>query len=220
MVLKIDEAAKSFAGKEILKDVSLELHTGEIVGLFGRNGSGKSTLLKMIFGTLKADKIKMVLSGKEVRQKNIIPEQRIAYLPQERFLPKHLKIRDIIPLYFQEEAALDRIFYAPAVTKFEKLKPDELSVGQLKYIEILLISNLEHPFLLLDEPFSMIDPLYKDLIKELLLKLKSTKGILITDHYYEDVLQITDRNYIISDGAIKNIASKEELKEYGYLSGR
>lgn len=217
MILKIAEATKSFAGKQILRGVSLELHTGEIVGLFGRNGSGKSTLLKLVFGTLKADKIKMVVNGQEVRQKNIIPEQLVAYLPQERFLPKHLKVRDIIPLYFREEASLGRIFYAPAVAKFEKLKPDELSVGQMKYLEILLVSSLDHPFLLLDEPFSMIDSLYKDLIKELLLKLQFTKGILVTDHYYEDVLQITNRNYLISDGAIKKISSKEELKESGYL---
>ena len=100
---------------------------------------------------------------------------------------------------------------------FEKIKIGKLSLGQLRYLELLIIGNLNHQFLMLDEPFSMIEPIYKDVIKSLLLKLKKSKGIILTDHYYNDVLEITDENFVIKDSEIIKVVDKSDLVKYEYL---
>jgi ABC-type lipopolysaccharide export system ATPase subunit len=151
-------------------------------------------------------------------QKEIIPSKTIAYLPQDSFLPKELKVRDVIPFFFPNGEDQDKIFYASTVSVFEKLKVGYLSLGQLRYLELLIIGNLNHSFLLLDEPFSMIEPLYKEIIKSLLLELKKTKGIILTDHYYDDVLEITNKNLVIKDAEKIEIHSKEDLVKFQYLS--
>ena len=210
--------SKSFGKRIILDDLQLNLQQGELIGLFGRNGSGKSTLFKIIFGTLKTNKVQIQIDSTSYVQKQIIPQKLIGYLPQDTFLPKRIAVRDLIPLYFQDEERLDRIFYAPKVSSFETLSPEELSKGQLKYLQILLIAHLEHPFLMLDEPFAMIEPLYKDLLKDFLRKLKKKKGLIISDHYYQDVLEITDKNFLLKEGKLHAITDSKELNEYGYLT--
>lgn len=217
-MLEIQGVNKSFGKKEVLKDISLKCNIGNIIGIFGRNGSGKSSLLKIIHGTLKADSIKIKIDSKIINSKKIIPAKHIAYLPQETFLPKNLKVREIIPLFFTSGDNQDRIFYSKGVSHFENKKIGTLSLGQLKYLEILLIGNLTHSYIMLDEPFSMIEPLYKDVIKEFLIALKSKKGLIITDHYYNDVLEITDRNFIIKDGEKHYVKNKEDLTKYEYLN--
>jgi ABC-type multidrug transport system ATPase subunit len=216
--LEINNLNKSFAKKSILKDIDLTCKTGDIIGIFGRNGSGKSTLLKIIYGTLKADSVQIKIDTKIMSQKEIIPSKTIAYLPQDSFLPKELKVRDVIPFFFPNGEDQDKIFYASTVSVFEKLKVGYLSLGQLRYLELLIIGNLNHSFLLLDEPFSMIEPLYKEIIKSLLLELKKTKGIILTDHYYDDVLEITTENFVIKDAEKIEINSKEDLVKFQYLS--
>ena len=143
---------------------------------------------------------------------------KISYLPQDSFLPQDLKVRDVIPLYYRDGEAQDKIFYDPRIAKFERQKIGTLSLGERRYFEIVLISRLPHPFLLLDEPFSMVEPLYQDLIKELLYSLKKQKGIIITDHYYENVLQISDRKMMIKDGESIEIENDIDLIENGYLA--
>lgn len=188
--LKLYYARKNFGRKKVLLDVSFKLHKGEILGLFGKNGSGKSTLLNILFGTLKADAIDLRLNDQPLPTKTIIPQQYIGYVPQDNFLPKHLKVRDIIPLFYQDGESQDLIFRAPFIEKITTRKVGTLSMGELRYLELLLVANLNHPFLMLDEPFSMIEPLHKEKIKEFLISLKAKKGIILTDHYYEDVLSI------------------------------
>lgn len=218
MILKVSGASKSFGKKDVFHDVNLWAETGEIVGLFGRNGSGKSTLLKMMFGVLEADSLRLQIDDINYRPNEIIPNRLIAYLPQDRFLPPGLTVRNLVPMYYKAPEILDKIFYAPGVADFEQTQCGKLSGGQRKYLEILLIAYLSHPFLLLDEPFSMIDPKYKDLIKELLLNLKEDKGILLTDHYFQDVLQVSGRNYLLNNGQILEVKGEKELRKYGYLS--
>ncbi|WP_367391489.1 ATP-binding cassette domain-containing protein [Lewinella sp. LCG006] len=220
MKLQIAEASKSYGRRLLFKDLSLEIEIGEIVGLFGRNGSGKSTLLKMMFGVLGADSLVIKIDGRRVPAKKVIRDKVVAYLPQDRFLPNQMSVRNIIPMYYKDEETLDKVFYAPGISSFDKLKYGELSEGQKKYLEIVLLSHLDHPFMMLDEPFSMIDPNYKDLIKALLMKLKKTKGILVIDHYYQDILNISDRNYLLKNGALNEVEGEEALQKNGYLSNR
>lgn len=219
-LLEITGLNKSYGKKVILKNISLKCNTGEIIGLFGRNGTGKSTLLKLIFGTIKADSIHIKINSETFSQKEIIPSKKIAYLPQDSFLPKELTVRAIIPLFFPNGDDQNKIFYSPQIPSFEKTKVGKLSLGQLRYLELLIIGNLNHPFLMLDEPFSMIEPIYKDVIKKLLLKLKESKGIILTDHYYNDVLQVTNKNFIIKNAKKTEIKSKEDLVKYKYLNSK
>ena len=216
-VLEIYEARKSFGAKKVLESVSFKISKGEIVSIFGSNGSGKSTLLKILFGTLKPGFLDLRINGLSISQKDIIPKQHIAYLPQDSFLPKHLKVRDIIPLFYDDGDAQDLIFRAPFIEKIARRKTGMLSMGERRYLELLLIAHLPHPFLLLDEPFSMIEPLYKEEIKKFLLSLKAKKGILLTDHYYQDVLNVADRNFVLSNGLLKIVQNREDLKKQGYI---
>ncbi len=174
-LLKVTDLNKSYGKKVILKNINLDCKVGEIIGIFGRNGTGKSTLLKLIFGTVKADSILIKINSEIISQKGIIPSKKIGYLPQDTFLPKERKVREIIPLFFPNGDNQDKIFYSPQVSSFEKIKIGKLSLGQLRYLELLIIGNLNHQFLMLDEPFSMIEPIYKDVIKGLLLELKKQK---------------------------------------------
>ncbi len=219
-LLEITNLNKSYGKKVILKDISLQCKTGEIIGVFGRNRTGKSTLLKLIFGAIKADSIQIKINSKTIAQKAIIPSKQIAYLPQDTFLPKEKTVREIIPLFFPNADEQDKIFYAPKISSFEKIKVGKLSQGQLRYFELLIIGNLNHPFMMLDEPFSMIEPLYKEIIKKLLFKLKETKGIILTDHYYNDVLEITHRNFIIKDAQKIEMRFKNDLIKYEYLNSK
>lgn len=214
---KLHKAAISFGRKEVLKEVSFSLKTGEILGVFGRNGCGKSTLLKMIFGTLGKGLINISIDGAKFNPLENISAERIAYLPQHSFLPKNSTVRDLIPIYFSEEKKQDVIFYDSQIPKFSAKKVGELSLGQVRYLELLLVGHLDHPFLMLDEPFSMIEPMYKIEIKKLLNNLKVDKGIIITDHYYQDVIDITSQNLLIKDGVGFIIESKEDLKKLEYL---
>lgn len=215
--LQVTDVSKKIGQKIVLDSVSLELNTEEIIGVFGRNGSGKSTLLKLIFGIGKADSISIKINEKAFLPKEIIPSQKIAYLPQDNFLPKNYTVRTIIPLLFPNGDDQDKIFYSKGVAKFENTKIGNLSMGERRYLEILLIGNMKHDFLMLDEPFSMVEPLKKDAIKELLAELKKKKGIILTDHYYDDVLQITDRNFLLENGKQIQIENASDLKKYGYL---
>lgn len=216
--LSVSELTKVFGNKSVLDYIALECKTGEIVSVFGRNGSGKSTILKILFGTLKADRIRLSINGKPLMAEEVIPQQKIAYLPQDSFLPKSLKVRDVVPLYYDSGEIQDKILYAPGMTKIAATKVGSLSMGELRYFELLLVGNLSHPFLMLDEPFSMIEPLFRDRIKEFLFELKTTKGIILTDHYYNDVLSVADRNLLLKNGRLININNKEELTDHGYLS--
>lgn len=218
--LFVKNVTKSFGNTCVLKNISFDLSTGEVLGVFGRNGSGKSTLLKILYGTLKANSIDLYVDSKLIKISNVINDNNIAYLPQHNFLPRNLKVRSIIPLYFNEGDKQDKIFYAPRISEIANQKVSTLSLGELRYLEILLISQLNHKFIMLDEPFSMIEPLYLEIIKKLLVDLKQNKGIIITDHYYYNVLEISSKNILIKEGMMHTITNENDLVKFGYLSNK
>tara|TARA_R110000823_G_scaffold71077_4_gene163859 strand:- start:48735 stop:49400 length:666 start_codon:yes stop_codon:yes gene_type:complete len=216
--LQVHDVTKSFGKTQVLNGVSFTIETEDIFGIFGRNGSGKSTLLKILFGTLSADSLELEINGTKISPSEVIKKQLIAYLPQHPFLPKIQKVRDIIPMYFQKEKDQDAVFYHPFIATLTHKKAGELSHGERKFFETILISHLPHPFLMLDEPFSMLEPFQTKALKEFLLKISETKSIIITDHYYTDVLDITTKNIVLRNGESIAINSIEDLKKNEYLS--
>ncbi|MGQ2983884.1 ATP-binding cassette domain-containing protein [Flavobacterium sp.] len=214
--LFVNGLTRSFGKRTLLDDLSFSCQTGEILGIFGRNGCGKSTLLKVIFGTQKAKTAAISINGTAIPQNKVIPDGQIGYLPQDPFLPKNLKVRDIIPLYYNGDEQ-DKVFHSPGIEKMANTRAGNLSMGELRYFELLLVGHLPHLFLMLDEPFSMVEPLYKDLIKDLLFELKAKKGIIITDHYYNDVFSVTNRRLLLKDGKMFNINDRSDLAAHGYL---
>jgi len=215
-ILRLDFIEHSFGKKSILSKVNFTCNTGDIIAIFGRNGSGKSTLLKSLFGTLKPDKIELNLDGKKIDHIST-KDKTIAYLPQDPFLPKDVKVRNIIPMYFPDGDVQNKIFYSPLIHKIENQRTGTLSLGELRYLEFLLIINLNHPFILLDEPFSMIEPLYKDAIKEIIKENKKDKGFIITDHYYLDIMEVANKKMILKDGISYEVLDLKDLIENGYL---
>ncbi len=147
--LVLHSVSKSFGRKEILKEVSFSLDIGEILALFGRNGSGKSTLLKLLFGTLKANSISVELNGQPMSVSEVIKKQQIAYLPQHPFLPSTMRVRDVISMFHSDVNAQDAIFYDSHIATMTHKRTSELSLGELKYFEVVLLSQLDvalHPY--------------------------------------------------------------------------
>lgn len=216
-LLKVNHVEHFYGKKKTLSKVNFICNTSDIIGIFGRNGSGKSTLLKILFGTVVPHKIDLYFDNNRI-DKTSPKHNTIGYLPQEPFLPKDLKVRSIIPMYFAEGEKQNKIFYAPMINRIENQKIGSLSLGEQRYLEFLLIINLDHNFILLDEPFSMIEPLYKDAIKENIIKHKTSKGFIITDHYYFDVMDVANKKYVMKEGVCHEIENLNDLMEFGYLS--
>jgi ABC-type multidrug transport system ATPase subunit len=216
--VRIGVVTHAFSERRILCNIAFECNTGEIIGLFGRNGTGKSTLFKILFGTLKPDYAEIYFDDKLVTHS----ENKgtfVGYHIQDLMLPKTLRTRDVVNMYLPVEKR-NNAMYAEGVADMAAKKIAELSLGQQRYLQFLLLLNLPHPFLILDEPFSMVEPLYKHLIKEKLLANRAEKGFIITDHYYRDVLDVCDKAYLLKDGIMLPIAKNTDLVDYGYLSGQ
>ncbi|MCW3110508.1 MAG: hypothetical protein JWQ09_5014 [Segetibacter sp.] len=215
--LDVKSVIHSFGKRQVLSDITFTCKTGDVVGIFGRNGTGKSTLLKILFGTLRATRSEIYLDN-EIADRKTGLNKFIAYHHQEVFLPRTTTVRNLIPLYFPEGEKQNKLFYDQQINKIENQKVGVLSIGEQRYLQFLLILNLDHHFVLLDEPFSMLEPLYKDLIKEKIEAYRSHKGFIITDHYYTDVLQVANIKKLIKDGAMKTVKKDTDLVDFGYLS--
>lgn len=214
--LEADSILYTVAGRQILTDIYLSCSTGEIVGLLGRNGSGKSTLLKIIFGTLHTDNKHIRIDGtmyaEPYKEKNLV-----AYLPQHNFLPKNVRLQKIISLYHTDPAKKETIVQHPLVQPHLHKFPGELSKGEQRFFELLLLLQLDVKFLLLDEPFSGVSPLYVEHIQELLQAHLHTKGFLVTDHNYSSIMHVSNRLLLLTDGVCRSIGHPEELVQWGYV---
>lgn len=215
--LIVNSVTKKFKTRIVLDDLSLRVETGEIVGLLGRNGCGKSTLLKILFGVMRCEHHDILMDNAAFNPSTNIRMRQIGYLPQDSFLPSTMTVRDVIPLFYDDGDAQDKVFYDPRIARFERQRIGTLSVGERRYLEIVLMARLPHRFLMLDEPFSMVEPMYHDAINELLVEIKKEKGIIITDHYYRNVLKLSDRNVLMKDGKAIAIEHERDLITNGYL---
>jgi len=214
--LHIDSVSKSYDNKTILSDIYLTCKKGEIVGLIGRNGSGKSTLLKIVFGIEKCEN-KFVQIGDKVINNIASGRTLINYLPQDNFLPNNIKIKSLINLFLPKENRSELITNDYIIPLLHK-KNQELSGGEKRIVEILLIVHSNAEFILLDEPFNGVSPIIRSYIINYIRKMKSSKGYIITDHDYENVLNLADKIMFLKDGNLKEISNRKELVDLGYLS--
>ncbi len=214
--LHVDSVIKSFGKKQLLTDVFISCRKGEIVGLLGRNGSGKSTLLKIIFGSLPADN-KFIKVDDKVTNGILSRRKLITYLPQEHFLPSQVKIKNIIELFCSKTKSKCLKEHHLISSILDK-KAYQLSGGEQRLLEVLLMIFSDSKYTLMDEPFNGIAPINKEYVKQLIQEQSHDKGFIITDHDYKNIFDIASRVVIISNGVTREIKDKTELLKYGYLS--
>lgn len=213
--LEVDSIQKHFNQKTLLSSICIHCYTGNIVGILGRNGSGKSTLLKIIFGIEKAqyqfiriDNVHLKAAFKHFGE--------IAYLSQYSFLPKNISVLKVITLYYNDyhDFIANDDFLQPILNT----KISVLSGGELRYLECKLLLNLPVKFVLLDEPFSGIAPIIAEKIQTLIKTASQTKGIIMTDHNYDYILQTSTHIKVLKEGTLYDIKENDELKTHGYLA--
>ncbi|HKG06094.1 MAG TPA: ATP-binding cassette domain-containing protein [Pedobacter sp.] len=214
--LHADSISKYYKQQLVLSDVFLSCQKGEVIGLLGRNGSGKSTMLKIIFGCLKAEYKFVRVEGKQLKSLYDAADL-IQYLPQDHFLPGHVNISGIIKTFCTKEQAivlLQHEFVHPHAHK----KSSQLSGGERRVIEILLMLCSEAEYLLMDEPFNGLAPMHIEVIKALIRQHSKHKGMIITDHDYRNVMDLSTRLVLMHDGGTRMIKEHRELVDFGYIS--
>ena len=222
-LLRAAHLAKSYKKRQVVKDVSLEIDSGSIVGLLGPNGAGKTTCFYMIVGLVAADHGQISIDGRDITPLPMHGRARsgIGYLPQEASVFRRLSVRDNIMAILETRKELGR---AEREEKLEGLLQEfhithirdslgmSLSGGERRRVEIARALATEPAFILLDEPFAGVDPISVSDIKQIIRHLRAKGiGVLITDHNVRETLDICEKAYIVSDGQIIASGSAEDI---------
>ncbi len=222
MILRTDNLIKKYKNRTVAKNVSVEVHQGEIVGLLGPNGAGKTTSFYMIVGMIKPNSGKIYLDDKDITDEPMYKRAQlgIGYLAQEASVFRKLSVEDNVRAILEmtklskEEQAhnLEELLNEFHLTHIRKNLGDRLSGGERRRTEIARCLAANPKFILLDEPFAGVDPIAVEDIQSIVAKLKQKNiGILITDHNVQETLQITDRAYLLFEGSIMKAGSAEDL---------
>jgi len=227
---RTENLTKSYNGRTVVRDVSLDLKSGEVVGLLGPNGAGKTTTFYMAVGLTAPDSGSVILDGVDVTTEPMYVRARkgIGYLPQEPSIFRGLTVEQNILAILETlkigraerheraKSLLDEL----RLTPLAKSPAHTLSGGERRRVEITRALVISPSFILLDEPFAGIDPIAVSDIQNIIFHLKERQiGVLITDHNVRETLRITDRAYIVHDGAVfkkgtpAELASDHEVKE-------
>lgn len=205
-ILEVDGIQISYNGKLLLSDIYLKCETAEVIGLLGRNGSGKSTLLKIIFGLVSFPDKCIRVDGISKRNKNILSE--IAYLHQDSFIPNHLSVKRALELSINKEE-IKAFCEDSLIQSVLPKKVKHLSSGELRYLEIKIVLFNSSKFVLLDEPYNGLAPLMIDVINAMILDNSFKKGIIITDHNYQNVLKVSTHLILLRDGKTHHLKEKK-----------
>ncbi len=213
--LEADGIQLDFGLQKVLSDIYVKCETGKITGLLGRNGQGKSCLMNILLGTLNASANSVRFDGKVIQDAVKRPDL-LLYLPQFNFIPKSLKVAQVL-----DDFRLDKQIFEHIFTSFSgrcDLKVNQLSGGQWRTLEIYIIVKTASLFAMLDEPFTHLNPMQIEDIKAFLLREKANKGLLITDHMYSHLLDVSDSTYLLKDGRSYLTKNIEHLGELGYIN--
>lgn len=211
--LSAKNLAKSYKKRAVVKDVSLEISRGQIVGLLGPNGAGKTTCFYMIVGIIAVDKGSISIDGEDITSLPVHGRARkgIGYLPQEASVFRKLSVEDNILAMLettvlnraQRKARLEELLNEFSLTHIRKSMGMALSGGERRRVEIARALSVDPAFILLDEPFAGVDPISIGDIKEIILHLQRKNiGVLITDHNVRETLDICEHAYIAGEGHI------------------
>ena len=224
MKLSATNLMKSYGGRQVVKNVSLEVNQGEIVGLLGPNGAGKTTSFYMIVGLIKPNGGKIFLDNQEITKFPMYKRAQygIGYLAQEASVFRKLSIEDNILSVLQmtklskkeQNDKMESLIDEFGLGHIRKSRGDLLSGGERRRTEIARALATNPKFILLDEPFAGVDPVAVEDIQRIVAQLtKKNIGILITDHNVQETLAITDRTYLMFEGNILKAGKPEELAE-------
>jgi ABC-type multidrug transport system ATPase subunit len=213
--LEFDSITLQFGFHQVLSSVHVACETGQVVGLLGRNGAGKSCLMRIVFGSMRSENKSVRWNGKHLSG-NHMNKQIIGYLPQSDLLPDFITFEQALSIYEIESETIAQVF--PDARNFLKRRAYEVSGGQRRFFEVLLILFARHPFCFLDEPFSGLMPIHVERLVEIIQEMKQRKGILISDHLHRQVRGLSDKLYVLANGKTHLIKSELQLIELGYLT--
>jgi ABC-type multidrug transport system ATPase subunit len=213
--LEFDSLYLEFGMHRVLSSIHMKCSTGSIVGLLGRNGSGKSCLIRIVMGTMKSES-KSVRFNSQPLIGNYLKNRIIGYLPQTDLLPGFMTFSKALKLYEVEEGKILDQF--PKAIDFFHRRSSEVSRGQKRFFEALLVVYSPHPFCILDEPFSGLMPLQAEQLMRILREEKSRKGFIVTDHLHRSIRALSDELYVLSSGKTYKIKTEEQLLQLGYLN--
>ena len=224
MILKAEHLIKKYKSRTVVKDVSVQVEQGEIVGLLGPNGAGKTTSFYMIVGLITPNGGRIFLDDQEITKEPVYKRAQlgVGYLAQEASVFRQMSVEDNIasvlemtnkPKEYQKEK-LESLIAEFRLQKVRKNKGNQLSGGERRRTEIARCLAIDPKFIMLDEPFAGVDPIAVEDIQQIVWKLKDKNiGILITDHNVQETLSITDRAYLLFEGKILFQGTPEELAE-------
>ena len=213
-MLSAHNLAKNYKGRDVVKDVSIEISQSQIVGLLGPNGAGKTTCFYMIVGLIQADSGRVLLDQKDMTKLPIHDRARhgLSYLPQESSIFRNLTVEENVLAILQarqeltraeREKKLEQLLEEFSILHIRNSKGMSLSGGERRRTEIARTLATDPKFILLDEPFAGVDPIAVSDIKTIINQLKDRGiGILLTDHNVRETLDICEKAYIVSEGRL------------------
>lgn len=218
-IVKMNHLSKSYAKKEVLKDVSLELKKGRIIGLLGPNGSGKTTLIKIMCGLLKEYSGNVMIDGRNV---GVYTKSIISYLPDEPYFADWMKVKDVLNIFsdMYEDFDLPRCMQMMDRFSLQKdMKIKTLSKGTKEKFQLSLVMSRRAPLIILDEPIGGVDPAAREAILDTILSnYDENQTILIATHLIADIERIFDTVIFLKEGVVILDQDVEELRKESNLS--
>lgn len=217
-----DRLVKSFRRRKVVNGISFELSQGEVVGLLGQNGAGKTTTFYMVVGLLKPDQGRVMLGTRNITRLPMYSRARLGlgYLPQEASVFRKLTVEQNLELVTQMQPIsgkerrmrMDSLLDEFNLQHLRRHRAEVLSGGERRRVELARALATNPRFILLDEPFTGVDPIEIGAIQQMILHLKQRNiGVLITDHNVRETLATTDRSYIVKEGQIIASGDSEEI---------
>lgn len=224
MQIATEDLIKTYRRRNVVDGVSVNVNKGEIVGLLGPNGAGKTTTFYMVVGLIRPAQGRVLLDGRDITRLPMYQRARlgIGYLAQEASVFRKLTVEQNLRLVLEmkkvprseQDKRIDQLLEEFRITPLRKATGYSLSGGERRRVEIARCLACDPTFILLDEPFTGIDPIVIADIQDIIRHLKSSGiGILITDHSVRETLAITDRAYIIGEGRIRTSGTPEQILE-------
>ncbi|WP_440133536.1 ATP-binding cassette domain-containing protein [Chitinophaga sancti] len=215
-ILEADSIRYNINGRQLLSDIYLKLETGKVTALVGRNGEGKTTLFKIIYGVLHTEDRSVRVDGKYPGPQLYKVPGVLGFLPQKTFTPKHLKVKNLFSIYNLNMSDCFADF--PELAKCVNASFGSLSGGETRLFEIYFIVKSPFQFVILDEPFTLISPIFIERLKAFLTKEKANKGILLSDHLIHDIMDVCDDLYLLNMGVLKKTTIQEIKISYLRIS--